>query len=321
MTEAPSDRQRREYTARINRVLDYIDRHIDQELTLDELANVANFSRFHFHRIFKAMVGETLSRFIQRLRIERAAAQLTGNPQKTITEIALDCGFSGSAAFSRAFRDFFGMSPSEWRAAGSDIDSNLSKTIGNPGKEPVTVSFYIDLHTNQPTWRFTMKQDRNVTVEVKDLPAQEVAYVRHIGPYAGDSALFENLFTKLMTWASARNLVKFPETQILAVYHDDPNVTEEEKLRVSACMTVPSDTKSEGEIGRMTIPGGSFAVARFEINPDEYEDAWNSVMKDWLPGSGYQPDDRLCFEWYQNDPHEHPEGKHIFDICLPVKPL
>ena len=329
MTGDRSNHQRQEYTARINRVLDYIERHIDKELTLEELSNVANFSRFHFHRIFRAMVGETLSRYIQRLRIEKAAAQLTGNPSKSITEIALDCGFSGSAAFSRAFRKFFNITPSEWRTAGPDggpplqrpQNSNLGKTIGNLGKEPPEIVIYIDLQTNQPTWRFTMKEDRNVKVEVKDLPAHEVAYVRHIGPYAGDSALFESLFTKLFTWASAHNLVNFPETQFMAVYHDDPNVTEEEKLRVSACLTVPPDTKGDGEIGRMTIPGGSFAVAWFEINPDEYGDAWNAVMKDWLPGSGYQPDDRLCYEWYLNDPKQHPEGKHIFNICLPVKPL
>jgi len=166
-----------------------------------------------------------------------------------------------------------------------------------------------------------MERDRQVKVEVKELPEQQVAYVRHIGPYAGDEALFENLFGKLMTWASARDLLKFPETQVLAVYHDDPNVTEEEKQRVSACITVPAETRAEGEIGRMTVPGGRFAVARFEISGDEYEDAWKAVMRDWLPGSGYQPDDRLCYEWFHNDPQQHPEGKHLFDICLPVRPL
>lgn len=328
MDEGRSNRQRQEYTARINRVLDYIEHHIDKELTLEELAGVAHFSPFHFHRVFKAMVGETLHRFIQRLRVEKAATQLSSNPRKNVTDIALDCGFSGSAAFSRAFREAFQMTPTEWRDLNSAQESNIGqtnskpgKTVGKPGKELPEVSYYFDLQTNRQIWRFEMKRDRQVQVEVKELPARAVAYVRHIGPYAGDEALFEELFIKLMNWAGPRNLLRFPETQVMAVYHDDPNVTEEEKLRISACITVPPETMAEGDVGRMTVPGGLFAVARFEIDSGEYEEAWKAVMETWLPGSGYQPDDRLCYEWFHNNPKEHPDGKHIFDICLPVRAL
>ncbi len=95
---------RDEYRARINRVLDYIEHHLDEALTLEVLADVASFSPFHFHRIFSALTGETLGRFILRVRVEKAAGRLIDNPRASITEIALDCGFSGSAAFARAFR-------------------------------------------------------------------------------------------------------------------------------------------------------------------------------------------------------------------------
>ena len=71
----------------------------------------------------------------------------------------------------------------------------------------------------------------------------------------------------------------------------------------------------------MAIPGGKFAVASFEIAGDEFEDAWNMLMGGWMPASGYQPDDRRCYEIMHNNPKEHPEGKHIVDICVPVKPL
>jgi AraC family transcriptional regulator len=93
-----------EYTARINRVIDYIEKHIDKNLAREDLASVANFSPFHFHRIFGAMVGETLNQFIQRIRIEKAAVQLINHPKKSITEIAFDCGFSGSSTFARTFK-------------------------------------------------------------------------------------------------------------------------------------------------------------------------------------------------------------------------
>ena len=166
-----------------------------------------------------------------------------------------------------------------------------------------------------------MKDKNQVKIEVKDMPDFQVAYVRHIGPYQGDSTLFQGLFEKLMKWAGPRGLLHFPETTMMCVYHDDPNITQEDKQRVSVCITVPEDTAVEGEVGKMVVPGGKFAVARFEIAADEYGEAWDMVMGGWLPESGYQPDDRLCYEIYQNDPKTHPENLHIVDICLPVQPL
>ncbi len=156
-------------------------------------------------------------------------------------------------------------------------------------------------------------------VRVKDIPALHVAYVRHVGPYKGDAALFERLFTQLFTWAGPRGLLASPDLKVLAVYHDDPAVTEESKLRTSVCITVPAGTNGEGEVGTMTIQGGTYAIAHFELDPTEYEAAWNALGS-WLPGSGYQHDMKSpAFEVYLNDPREHPEHKHIVDIYLPVK--
>jgi DNA gyrase inhibitor GyrI len=160
-----------------------------------------------------------------------------------------------------------------------------------------------------------LSKDR-VKVEVKELPELQVAYIRHVGPYQGISQAFERLFR----WAGPRGLIRFPQTKSLAVYHDNPEITEADKLRSSACLTVPAGTKGEGEIGTMTIPGGLFAVAHTEIAPDEFGQAWTALMGGWLPESGYQPDDRLCYEVYLNDPKQHPEGKFIIEICEPVKP-
>jgi len=312
-------RLRSEYTARINRVLDYIDGHLDGDLSLEMLAGVAAFSPFHFHRIFRAMTGETLARFIQRLRVERAANQLVNNPKKSITEIALDCGFSGSAAFARAFREAFGTSASEWRKMRKTV-SNVSKANGKEGKANSVSSMYLDDVTHTLTWRVSMN-DSQVNIKVEDFTDMTVAYVRHQGPYKGDSELFEHLFTTLCTWAGPRGLLEQSEMKMISVYHDDPDVTEEKNLRLSVCMTVPDDTEVGDEIGKMVVPGGKYAVGHFEILPHEYEEAWKAVYGGWMPESGYQPDDRPTFELYHNDPKTHPEGKHIVDICVPVKPL
>jgi AraC family transcriptional regulator len=320
-------RRKAEYIARINRTIDYIERHLDRELTLEELARTANFSKYHFHRIFQAMVGETLGRFIRRVRLEKAANRLIQNPRTSVIEIALDCGFSGSASFAKAFKELFGMSAGQWRAAKTNNrklgkpNGNLGKHLGKAGKDTTAATFYIERHTPTQIWRINMEAAGMEKIEVKEMPELHVAYVRHTGPYKKNAALFEALFGQICTWAGPRDLLGRPEARMLAVYHDDPNITEEEKLRVSVGVSVPEGTAVDGEVGAMTLPGGRFAVGRFVIAGDGFEAAWKQIMGEWLPQSGYQPDDRLCYELYPEDPKKHPEGKFTVDICVPVKPL
>ena len=116
-------------------------------------------------------------------------------------------------------------------------------------------------------------------------------------------------------------MLKFPETKVISVYYDNPKITDEDKLRLDVCISVPDDTAVDGEVGKMTIPGGKYAVGHFELAGDEYPQAWSALCVGWLPDSGYQPDDGPCFELYLNDPKEHPEGKCVVDIYMPVKPL
>ncbi len=323
-----SQSMRVEYIARINRVIDHIEKHLDKEHTLETLSNVACFSPFHFHRIFKTIMGETLNQFINRLRLQKAASQLITNPKKSITEIAFDTGFSSSATFARSFKQYFGFSASQWRFKENQSDSKNRKINSKNGnlvdkncKDFIRSSRYIDSVTRNLNWRIEMKEKKLLNIEIKEMPEVHVVYIRHVGPYKGDSQVFEDLFNRLMTWAGPRGLF-VPGTKVMAVYHDDSKITEEEKLRVSACITAEADTPIDGEIGRMTVPGGKFAVAGFELEGShEYKEAWNMVFGEWLPDSGFQPDDRLCYEIYHNDPKEHPKGHHIIDICIPVKPL
>jgi AraC family transcriptional regulator len=321
------DRQQRraEYTARINRVLDHIEAHLAEPLRLRELAAIAHLSPFHFHRVFGAMTGETVSRLVQRLRLEKAAVQLRGIPAKPVTDIALDCGFSGSSAFARAFREAFGTSPSEWRSAlGSKIGmskSNAASSLRKAEQETTPSSWHIDAATGHLTWRMTMDEKTTAAIEVRDLPALHVAYVRHTGPYQGNPEVFGRLFEKLCKWAGARGLLGRPGTSLLAVYHDDPEVTDASKLRVSVCLPVAEETPVDGEVGKMTVAGGKFAVGRFELGPEDYQKAWNLVYGTWLPESGFQPDDRLCYESYPMDVQATAPDKHVVDICVPVKPL
>ncbi|HPE69880.1 MAG TPA: GyrI-like domain-containing protein [Thermotogota bacterium] len=312
-----------EYIARINLVMDFIEKNLQRPMTLEELSSVAGFSRFHFHRIFSAFLGETLGQFISRVRVEKAATILVTDPARSITDVALDCGFSSSSAFSRAFRDFFGKTPSAWRRkydASMDFQqSNLGQIQGNFGKEKSSSDLYNYQVNQQKQRRMRMNDKPSTHVEVKDFPKTTVAYVRYIGPYQGDGALFENLFNRLCGWAGPRGLLERENADFLIIYHDDPAVTEEAKLRTSVCLTVPEDTQVDGDVGKMEIPAGPYVFARFELGTEEYGAAWSWVYGQWLPQSGYVPDDRPGFEFYPKDVKSSEEGKTVVDICVPLK--
>jgi len=308
-----------EYISRINTVIDYIDQHISQDMTLDELASVAGFSKFHFHRIFYSFMKETLFQFIQRIRLQKGADRLCMNRDVSITQIAYDCGFSSSAAFSRSFKAFFNQTPSQYRSEKGNWcvqNSNMNQGDGNQWKEKIPKIPYNEGILNEKG-KMNMS-DYSTQVTVRNLEEMTLAYVRYIGPYAGNEDLFKNLFDRLYSWAGPRGLADDPNAKCLIIYHDNPEITEEEKLRVSVCLSVPADTPVDGEIGKMTIPAGKYAMARYELTSEEYGKAWDWVYSQWLPQSGYEPDDRPCFEWY---PEAEKDGKVIVDICVPVKPM
>ncbi len=187
---------REEYTARVNRVIDHIEANIDQELSLSKLAEIAGFSVFHFHKIFSSLIGETLYGFIQRVRVEKAAVMLLQNPKELITDIALSCGFSGTSTFARAFKEAFGMNASEWRNGGYLKDRKNRQT---DRKEWQVESNFrqefnprLNYSVNKQEWRVELKPNKKLisNIEVKDTPEMHVAYIRHIGPYAGNIELF-----------------------------------------------------------------------------------------------------------------------------------
>ncbi len=93
----------------------YIERHLDEPLTLEQLSEVANFSRYHFHRQFANYCGIPVGRYIQLMRLKRASYRLAFNPLEKIIDIALDAGFQNPESFSRAFKQSFGLTPSQFR--------------------------------------------------------------------------------------------------------------------------------------------------------------------------------------------------------------
>ena len=167
---------RAEYISRINRTFDYIEAHIDRQFTLEELANIANFSKFHFDRIFHALVGETPFQFIQRLRLEKAAAMLSMNPNDSITEISLKCGFTDLSIFSRNFKSRFKQSARQYRDTHAQ-NSNLSQINSKPGQDEHPSLMYFCSRSQTIKWKTNM--ELNTGVEVKELPGMDLAYFRY----------------------------------------------------------------------------------------------------------------------------------------------
>ncbi|MED3313701.1 AraC family transcriptional regulator [Bacillus thuringiensis] len=294
-----SKQSRNEYLRRIHKVQDYIESNIDSSLSIEKLADIAGFSKFHFHRIFKGIVDEPLSRYVNRLKLERATNLLTYRLDMTITDIAYHFGFTDSAVFSRTFKNYYGVSPSQYR---NDNSKNCKDVRGIPQYNEC-------------------KQVRG-NVEIVTADDINVAYIRHIGTYGELTIAFPKMIEKVFHYAAKQNYHVFDHTKVLTIYHDHHEFTEDYHLRTSLCITIPDASAVEtNDIGIMIIPSGKYAVGHFEIFQDEYKGAWDFIYGEWLQNSGYKPRDSYPFEMYKNDPRRHPEKKHIVDIYVPIEPF
>jgi AraC family transcriptional regulator len=309
------------YIRRVNRVIDYIKANLDADLSLDRLSGVANFSKYYFHRIFKAVMGENVNAYVGRLRAERSAFMLLYNPSKSITSIAYDVGFSSPSVYSREFKSFYKLPPSKWRKI---KNSNICKVESNFSKELHQPEFYIHFSETKPIWRNHMTQNIELNIEVREMPEIPIAYVRHHGAYDPfDKQLFQSLFQKLMSWAVPLNLFKPPQTKAMTIYSGGhPDTTEPDKLTVDVAISLAGVVNVKGDIGVRSIPAGQYAVVSLvDATMEESGKAWETLFNDWLPHSGYQPGDGAYYINHQNDPEQHPQKLYTLEMYLPVKPL
>jgi AraC family transcriptional regulator len=286
---------RQTYRQRILRVQIYIEEHLDEELALEKLAQLAHFSAYHFHRVFRAMVGETVGEHVRRLRLEQAALRLSST-DRPVVQVALDAGYGTHEAFSRAFRQHFGVSPTEFRnhKRGPVSFPVLAMEI-TPMTEPIATT--------------------NYEVRVVDRPAQRVAFLRHVGPYTEVGPTFG----QLMAWAGPRGQFG-PRTQILGVCHDDPKLTPADKLRYDCCINVADEVQPEGEIGVTTLEGGPHAVVTHKGPYAQLSKAYDWLYAAWLPTSGREPRNAPPFEVYLNTPQQVAPENLLTDIYLPLEP-
>jgi AraC family transcriptional regulator len=294
------------YRKRVCKAMNFINQNLERELSLEEIADAAAFSMFHFHRIFKAVVGETVAGFTRRLRLELAANRLLANPPDDITTIAIACGFSSSQNFAKAFRVHFGTTPSDYR----------NRKNGNINRKDENAFSLRAVYDPDTAFANPINSGRNIAmnVDVKEMPDYHVAYVRKMGPYGAE--ICEQAFSELTQWAGPRGYLK--SGVMIGVYWDNPEVTPPEKCRVDACISLPEGATPEAPIDIQTISGGPYSVCHCEIPIDGFQQAWEDTFA-WLVDSGHECDDRPCYERYYNNPSADPDGRWIVDICIPLK--
>lgn len=311
---------KKEYLHRIHKVQDYIELHLNEALSLEELSNIAGFSKFHFHRIFKGLIQETLSQYVNRLKIEKATNLLVHRLDMSITDIAYYFGFSDSAVFSRSFKNYYKISPIEYR-------NQYSKNC----KEPYKISQYNEeVVKNNCKNKENFKSSKNLIrgkikgeITIRDIQNMKVIYNRYIGEYKNLEDFSKIMMGRLLEYLSEQKLIDMDKSKVLSIYHDNPEFTKQKQLRTSLCITVPYDSYIEenNDIGSMVISDGKYIVGYFEIFREQYSDAWDYMYEQWLTNSQYRLRDSYPFEIYLNDPTKHPENKHFVEIYLPIEPI
>jgi AraC family transcriptional regulator len=302
MTEETSQ----DYISRINSVILYINNNLENEMTIDELASIANFSTFHFHRIFKAVTKESLYSYIQRLRLEKICCAILNHKDISFTQIAFTYGFNSSSNFSRAFKKRFGFTPSEMKkfSLGTNgliqLFDDTNKIKLKTKKYKQNIDYYID-------WI-----NKNGTMSIQNFSKKRVAFVMNQGPYHK----IKDAYTKLFKWANSKCLLN-DKSSLVSIYYDNPHVTDESKLRQAASIVVDKSITASGEVGITDVEGGRFAVGRFNLSLCEFELAWEAMFV-WLSESGYKFRDGDVHDINYSSPIEIANNIYIVDICIPI---
>ena len=287
----------RNYHARMRRVLDHMDRHLDGDLDLDTVSGIAAFSKYHFHRQFTATFGLSVHRYVQLARMKRASYRLAYRDAQSITDIAMDAGYDAPDAFARAFRQRLGQSPSSFRQS--------------PDWETWLVAFGpLDNARNklmQKTYTFD-------DVTIRDVPPIAVAIMEH----RGDPVTIGATIQRFIAWRKTAGLP--PRTSpTFTVFHSDPRTTPPADYRMDLCVGTDRSFPAEDGIEAGAIPGGRCAVLRIVGHTDDLEPAALYLYRDWLPASGEEARDFPLYCQRLLLFPDVPEHEAVADLFLPLK--
>lgn len=297
-----------EYKKRIVKTIQYINANLDADLSLEKIAEISAYSPFHFHRIFKLITGETLQNYIIRKKIEKSALFLAVHKHVEIKEIYLDLGFSNHSVFSKTFKKYYGLPPSDFRKTAPETFHKILQIQSKKGQIDPVFSQYICSIENLLNWTAM-----NLKIEVKEMPEMNLAAVMSLG-----IAQVEPSYNLLIDWAKKKHLFPGENVKMISVYHDSFKVTPADKVRIHACMLLDEKLKEpQGEVFSETIDAGKFIVGSGEVTLQDFEQCWVSLFL-WMNEHNYSVRRTFPFEIYHSNFKEHPEGKMMVDFCIPV---
>ncbi len=248
-------------------VLVHIEEHLDEPLSLNELAALAGFSPFHFHRIFQHVTGEAPKEYLRRLRLERAVYRLKVSPDNVL-QIALEAGFKTHETFTRAFTRQFDMNPSDFRAVLKAYRLCIDETLGS-----YTFAGFSD---ESP---LTLRFDKE-PVSVEKVAARHLIFKRYYGYYEG--LAFGQLWQELFDFADAHGL-EYSRDELLGIAHDDPYVTDEGKIRFDACLAVNGPVAASHPIGYRRLQPDLCVMRRHYGGMEEIGKTYAFIGVEWLP--------------------------------------
>ena len=277
-----------QYQRQLDAVTDYIYAHLDDDLSLDRLADVSGFSPYHWHRIYRAVRGETAAQTVRRLRLERAATMLAQNAWP-LERIARRAGFTSADAFSRAFQRAYDRTPGRFR---SDRAGGPNGTGGS--RRPAVIP---DAESPTP-----------YPVRVEERPECRLAVAEHRGSYMGIGRAFARVVDRM-------GLRK----PMVAIYEDDPDAVPEAALRAVAGAVVGPEAEVPEDLETRVVPAGRYAVMRYTGPYASMHAAYLWLYGQWLPASGWEPRDHPVIEEYLTDPATTPPAQAVTDILLPLR--
>lgn len=256
------------------------------DLSLDRLADVAALSRFHFHRTFRALTGETVAEAVRRTRLNRAAVLLAVG-RTPVAGVGRAVGYADADAFARAFRAAFGLTPAAARRSGRVLPPILPPEKGALSMFPV---------------------------EIRDMPPVRLASMAHHGPYPAIGATFGRLWQTLASAGLAGRITG----PAVALYHDDPAAVPANELRADAAVPLAPGTALPTGLSDLALPGGRAAVLTFRGPYAGLPEAWSWLYAGWLPSSGETPAARPPYERYLNAPDQTAAADLLTEIVLPL---
>ncbi len=279
---AQKEQTQNEYHKSINKVLDYINEHLDESPDLETLSDIANISAYHFHRIFKGIIGENLGEYVQRLRLEYVAGKLR-TTDMTLDSLADKTGYNSKQALSRAFKKYFGVPPSIYK--------------NTPGSWQVYAPVVL-------------------TPRICKIAPRNILYVRVIDEY-GATDSYNEVWKQLYMYAIL-NKIYTDKSESLGISFDDPSVTETQKCRFYACISTDKLAKPKGKFGSSVIDGGLYAIFTHKGSYKGLHDLYKNIWFQWLPSSKYRIRKGVFFEKYLNNPSQVKEENILTEVYIPV---